>query len=312
MRYDQPVIKQNIAKSIEKNYGITVDTIEFIPVGEESYAYIILDKNKNKYFAKFCDNKDVIGNIDMANKILLRLKHLDFVVPPIEVDGQTSFALLKGKLYLFPYVDGENVSLGNHEWNKILISKIVDIMVKIHKSTQLIDFTLPKEQFENHFAERLDRLLDLIKIKPDDDKEISQLLTKNEILIRKIIDQHTELGRKYKKSDVQFVLTHGDITGLNIIDTGKSLKLVDWDGAMLAPAERDINFFSSNPHFSIAEYLKKTGKNQYFPELRSYYGQQWSLDSIIGNFETLLSEKSKYVDRKESIDEIKKYLSYYN
>lgn len=312
MKYDNHIIKQNITEGIKKDYGIFVETIDFIPVGEESYSYLVVDKKKNKFFAKFCAKKDVIKNIDRANKLLLKLKHLSFVVPPIEVGGKTSFSVLEGKLYLFPYIKGKVIKMGNHEWGKELVSKITDIMVKIHSSAYLVDFDLPKENFENNFTERLDRLLDLIKVESTEDKEITQLLIKNEILIKKVINQHTELENEYKKSKVEFVLTHGDITGLNIIDTGKVLKLVDWDGAMFAPAERDINFFSSNSHFSVDEYLRKMSKEQYFRELRNYYGQRWCLDSIIGNFETLLSKESKYVDRTESLDEIKEYLSYCN
>jgi thiamine kinase-like enzyme len=310
MKHDEPSIKRNIAKCVEENYRIEIKTIDFIPIGEESYAYVVSDKNKSNYFVKYCAKNNVIKNINITNKLLLKLKHLDFVVPPIEVNGQTSFSLLNGKLYLFPYITGKNITSGNHEWTKSLTSKIVDMMVKIHNSTNLLNFKLPEEQFKNRFTERLNRLLDSIKSKSISDKEISEFLAKNKTLIRNTITQHAKLGDKYRNSDTQFVLTHGDITGLNIIDTGTSLKLVDWDGAMLAPAERDINFFSSNPHFSIDRYLKKTSNYQYNQELVDYYGQQWTLDSIVGNFEMLLSEQSKYIDRKESIDEIKEYLSY--
>ena len=309
MRYEDHVIKQNITKSIKKDYGIFVETIDFIPIGEASYSYLVVDKKKNNYFAKFCAKKDVIKGIDKANELLKKLKHLSFVVPPIEVNGKTSFSMLSGKLYLFPYIKGKVIKIGNHEWGKELVSKITDIMIMIHSSTHLVDFDLPKENFGNNFIERLNELLDSNKTISAGDEKSRALLIGNKTLITKVIDKHTRLGKKYRKSKVEIVLTHGDLTGLNIIDTGKALKLVDWDGAMLAPAERDINFFSLNPHFSIDEYLRKAGKKQYFKELRDYYSQQWCLDSIIGNFETLLSEKSKYVNRAESLNEIEKYLS---
>ena len=109
-------------------------------------------------------------------------------------------------------------------------------------------------------------------------------------------------GSKYKVNPPEFVLTHGDVTGLNIIKIGGGLKLVDWDGAMFAPKERDYIFFNGNPYFSTPHDT----------ELREYYTDTWALDSIIGNFESLLSDGSEKADKNDYIEEIKLYLSYYS
>ncbi|WKZ31133.1 MAG: phosphotransferase [Candidatus Dojkabacteria bacterium] len=310
MKYDNATIRDNIVRSIETNYQIVVDTVSFIPIGEESYSYKIKGKNSQTFFAKYCAKKEIIASIDIVNELLLKLSNFEFVVPPIQIRGKTSCSVLEGKLYLFPFINGTNISLGNHDWDKTLYERIFDIMIKIHNSTHIINLNLPKETFENNFIDRLNLLVSVVGNNQNYDKQTNELLIMNETLIRKIINQHTLLGAMYKKKNLRFVLTHGDITGLNIIKTTKGMKLIDWDGAMFTPSERDLNFLSSNKHFSIKKYITET-KSKHYPDLLDYYGQQWSLNSILENFEALLSSNMTNINKDDCIDEINEYLSYY-
>lgn len=310
MKYDNPKIKQGVIKILKSNYNLSITSLKFIPVGEESYCYLVVDKNQNKFFAKFCESLSVVKNIDLVNKLLLQLKHLNFVVPPVEVSGKTSFPFLGGKVYVYPYVEGRVVNISNTRFDQKLVLRLLDIMVKIHSSTDKITVNLPRENFDNNFRAEIEQLVKRSQsnnISP----EIKSLLETNLNLIREIIKKHTLLGKKYKEEKLDFVLTHGDITGLNIIISDDNLKLTDWDGVMFAPAERDINFFFDNPHFSIDAYLKKMNKNHYEPRLIEYYGQQWALGSIIGNFNKLISSEMNESDKAECIEEISEYLDYF-
>ena len=87
--------------------------------------------------------------------------------------------------------------------------------------------------------------------------------------------------------------------------------MVDWDGAMLAPRERDLNFLYDNPNFSLAKYAQLSGYQNFDLQMKEYYGRQWALDSIIGNFESLLRNSKSKVDENEYLEEIEKYLGYY-
>ena len=138
--------------------------------------------------------------------------------------------------------------------------------------------------------------------------EVASILESNEILIRKLITEHTKLGDFYKNNKPNLVLTHGDITGRNIILAEDSLKLVDWDGALISPPERDLNFLLDNPYFAVDKYLRKMGMDRYDPKLKEYYGQQWALGSTIGNLENLLKMDLTPEDQAEYIDEAKEYL----
>lgn len=313
MKHDNPLIKQKVMDVVGKHYRIPIKTIKFIPVGEESFAYKVVSTDLKEYFVRYCERKESIEKSAIINKLLIKLSHYDFVVPPLTTNEESFVKVLKGVVTVFPFIKGKVITKGNHELNKTLVAKLLKVMVRIHQSTLLVgELPLPEEDFKNNFSMQLNKILKSVKNKPEIDHKVIRLLKENQKLIEELIEKHTSLGNKYQKKVIDFVLTHGDITGLNIIDTDEGLKLVDWEGAMLAPPERDLNFFSSNPHFSIKEYLKMTRRKTYDPELREYYGQQWSLSSILGNFEKLLSSKSKYVDKEECLEEIKEYLSYWD
>lgn len=312
MKYDNQNIKQSVVGGLKKYYGIDTNSIIFKPVGEESYSYLAIDKNGKQYFVKYCEKANVTKNIDLVNQLLVQLKEFDFVVPPVESEGITSFNLLSGKIYVYPYIDGEIVIIGNGKFEKELVDKLLDIMVKIHSSKDKITINLPIENFENDFIVDFEKLLSLLNNKKGQvDQEVASVLKSNENLIRELIGGHTKLGEFYKNNKPSLVLTHGDITGRNIILTKDSLKLVDWDGAMIAPFERDLNFLLDNPHFSVNEYLRKMRKDSYDPKLKEYYGQQWALGSIIGNLENLLTMDLTPEDRIEYLEEMKEYLGYY-
>lgn len=119
------------------------------------------------------------------------------------------------------------------------------------------------------------------------------------------------MGNKYIVSNPKLVLTHGDITGLNIILSEEGLKLTDWDGACYAPKERDFIFLFDNPNFSLEQYFQLTGEKYYDPLLKEFYNLDWALNSIIGNFENLINTNKSKDDKQECFDEIIEYLSYY-
>jgi spectinomycin phosphotransferase/16S rRNA (guanine(1405)-N(7))-methyltransferase len=137
------------------------------------------------------------------------------------------------------------------------------------------------------------------------------MFEENEGSIAGIIEAQASEANVYRERSVALVLTHGDITGRNMIQTAQGLKLVDWDEAMLAPAERDINFFYDNPNFSLDHYYECVGKDRarFDRRLMEYYGRQWVIESILENFEKLLAPIPES-DKQEYLDEINQYIGY--
>ncbi len=269
MKYNNANIENSVLGVLRQTLGFDVVGCTFVPVGEESYAFSVVVSDGSKYFVKYCDKQKIIKSIDVVNALLLQLKEFDFVVPPIEIGGKTSFEVGSGKIYVYPYIEGSVVRMGNDKFDKELVDKLTEILVKIHSTNPKILTDLPKEDFENNYDPELKHI-------PDE---------KN---FRLMIETQNLVATEYRQKRPELVLTHGDVTGLNIIITNQGdIKLVDWDGAMLAPAERDFNFLYDNPNFSLDKYMQLSGHKVFDLKLKEYYSRQWDLDCIVEDSMTL-------------------------
>ena len=304
MKHNDQTIQDKITQLVKESFDLTVESIEFIPVGEESYVYKLI-ASSGVFFVKFCEKTTIVQNIDVVNSLLVELDYLDFVIPPVKSKQGYSVPLNEGKVYIYPFIEGNIVTISNSDWDPDFVNTMIKIMADIH-SAKNVRVKLPVESFTNNYESRLSTLTSA-----NFDEDVSNLLNKNLNLIQELIGKHNGLAKKYKNTQNRFVLTHGDITGLNVIKTEKGIKLVDWDGAMFAPPERDINFFSDNTHFSLQFYSKLTGLTDFKEELQDYYGQSWSLDCIIQNFESLRDGGASKSDKGEYVEEIEEYLGYY-
>lgn len=297
--------------ALKRFFGFTVVSHKFVPVGEESYAFAVSSSDGNKYFVKFCDSQNVVKAINRVNSLLLQLKQFNFVIPPVEINGVTSFDINKGKIYVYPYIEGTVVNKRNDKFDKGLVDKLTRMMADIHKARLHVAVDIPKEKFINNYDERLNQLL-VAKRNNRFDVNASSLLNNNEKTIRSIIEKQNKIAHRYQSRQLNLVVTHGDITGLNIIVTSEGdLKLVDWDDAMFTPPERDVNFLFDNPHFSLNRYLELSEQSNFDLGMKEYYGRQWSLDSIIGNFESLLNDSKSKGNKSDYLEEIEEYLRYY-
>lgn len=310
MKYNDATIEQVVVDAVKTCYGYCVSSIVFVSVGEESFAYVVTTAEGKKLFIKYRSDPSLMVTIERVNTLLLQLRHLDFVVAPIETKQGTTFCVANGILYGYPYIAGEVVDRGNDTFDKILNDQLTQIMTMIHTATDIVTVPLPQETFCDDFLSRLEAVKKLIK-KETTEKDIRNLFATYEAVIQKLMSVHDDIANKYQAVPPAFVLMHGDITGLNIIRSPHGLKLVDWDGAMFAPPERDLQFFIGNRHFSPDTYLQLTGQTGINRELCTYYSQQWALNSIIGNFKSLLTNEKEYIDRKEYMEEIEQYVRYY-
>ncbi|HEV7424698.1 MAG TPA: hypothetical protein VGO21_05970, partial [Candidatus Paceibacterota bacterium] len=193
MQYDNKIINSETLKILNKNYKLSIDFLSLIPIGEESYCYLGIEESGKKFFAKYCEKLEIIKNIESINNLLLELKNLDFIVSPLEAQGRTVFPVLKGKVYVYPYIEGEVMDMPNEQFNKDLVSKLMGIMVKIHSLGSTVKKNLPREDFVNNFFEKFQQLKKTFKnsLSGEDSK---QLFTEKEKIISQLIENHTNLG----------------------------------------------------------------------------------------------------------------------
>jgi len=297
---------QTKIEHVLSSQGLQVNSLQFIPIGEDSYSWSAESEN-GKVFIKLNTRTSNHLKIKKINKLLQTLSTYDFIVAPLVIDAQTEYSIEEGLLYVYPFIEGEPTKMGNEVFDKKLIDKIIEILSIIHT----IDInSLPdieKEAFENPFSELFSNLKTNLK-----DREVDEFIRENNSKIERLISDFDLLCKNFQHDKPQMVLTHGDVTGLNIMQTHtEEIKLIDWDGAMLAMKERDLNFINDNPNFDLEKYVSLTGFNTCDKSVLKYYGDIWSLESILDNLEKLNNYDPKYGSREELLADVEEYLGYY-
>lgn len=285
-----------------KELGINIKTISFIPIGEESYAWRILTKKKD-IFLKYCTKKEILNTLPKINKLLLQLSNYDFIVPPIVLNGKTEIPFQDGYIYAYPYVEGNVITIDNADLDKDIVKRITEIMGEIH-STNIENFDIEREKFEYDFRKMYEDIKNGRDIPEVSDLDMEKL--------DRVIQEFEDINNKYRDNNPDMVLTHGDITGSNILlDKNSNIKLLDWDGVKIAPKERDINFLFDNPNFDFKYYQSISNSNDFILEIRDYYNYIWALDSILENMYRLQNYIEDYGRREYLLEDINEYLGYY-
>lgn len=297
---------QNKIQDFLASKGFKVHSLQFIPIGEDSYSWSAISET-GKVFIKLNTVFSNHSKIKQVNKLLQTLSKYDFIVAPLMIDEATEFSLEEGLLYVYPFIDGEPTKMGNEVFDKKLIDKLIEILSVIHTIDINLLPELEKTTFDNPFTKSFADLKATLK-----DKEVEKFINKNSEKINQIINNFDSLCKKFQQEKPQLVLTHGDVTGLNIMQTPLGeIKLIDWDGAMITPKERDLNFINDNPNFDLEKYFSLTGFKTCDKEVLKYYGDIWSLDSILDNLDKLNNYDPKYGSREDLWEDVNEYLGYY-
>jgi thiamine kinase-like enzyme len=286
--------------------NITIKDITFIPLGEESYGWKIETDNQT-IFLKYCTQKRILKNLSKINKLLLSLNNYGFIVPPVLLNGKTELPFKDGYIHAYPFIEGEVYTIFNDNFDKNLISELIKIMGDIH-NVDINNLDIPKEDFNYNFRELYTQIL----IDLDNGMLVPEVSREDLNKLDNVISNFNKTSEYYRNNPPKLILTHGDITGRNILRSNNGeIKLIDWDEARISPKERDINFIYDNPNFNFEDYKNISNSDDYNPELREYYGNQWALESILVNITRLQHFKEEYGSREYLLEDVIECLGYY-
>lgn len=298
MQNINPKLQEELVNFLTK-ININVISIIFIPLGEESYGWKI-GTDQQTLFLKYCTQERILKDLPKINRLLLSLKHFDFIVPPVLLNGRTELPFKDGYIYAYPFVEGEVYTIKNDEFGKKLTDELTEIMGEIHK-VDIKDIDIPKESFNFNFQEQYKQILHDI----DSGRSVPEASKSDFEKIEKMISAFEKMSQYYQQNCPKMVLTHGDITGRNIlVNKEGDIKLLDWDEAKISPKEKDINFLYDNPNFDFKYYQSITKSEDFNPNVRKYYGYVWDLESILVNIQRLQYFKEEYGSREYLMEDV--------
>jgi len=270
MKYEIPLDRERLIASIHHQYGLEVVRLDFIPQGEVGQHYRATCADQRLFFIT------LLGDNRLAR---LGASRLDFyliltselyerglfrqLAPPIRtLKGDLKITFEGQPVILYREIPGQNL-MESLLLPPDLPQKTAELIANLHEVTSHLQLKIPYvEQFTLPFEQTLlEGLAALEKIgKPNKPGRLAlrDLLLPNQELIRNLLGSLRRLAEQAAGLQPDLVLCHTDANLANLIlEEGGELFLVDWEGAMLAPAEHDLFIFTGDGFPDFLHYYRQ-------------------------------------------------------
>ena len=293
-----PLQDQHILKCLRLNYGLTLDGLEFLPIGNDSSAWVYkVDDDGLYYFLKVKRGDIPIASLDVPR--FLHETGIEPVVAPIANNrGEYWTALDDFVLILYPYIVGQtgmDSGLTPFQWHELGTT-----LKRIHTIGFPAKFIseVPRESFipNRKWTKAIRSFKQMLAEAPftdDLEREFAVFWQQHSAEIDHIVHRTETLGQLLRNQTLPFVLCHADFHTANVlIDDQMQIYIVDWDQPIFAPKERDLMFV-------VGGRIAGSGQNELEQAFLNGYGQpdvDW-LAVAYYRYEWVVQEIGDYVDR---------------
>jgi len=249
MREDPGLDACEVAASLEAHYGLRVLSVAFMPLGYDPNAavYRVGSSEGDVYFLKARFGPVYEPGLRVPRALIER--GIPNVLAPVRARSGRLWCPLDNRpgynLVLYPFVEGESAmvaGLSDEHWREFGRT-----LRAVHDGGfgERFRGLLPVETFSLPSAAPVRRLLALVHEKEFEGEAagLAAFLRGHAGRIERVLARAEELGRSLRARAFEPVLCHADIHAANILvgDDGR-LYLIDWDGPLVAPRERDLLF----------------------------------------------------------------------
>jgi spectinomycin phosphotransferase len=300
-----------LVAALRRDYGLSASAVRFIPVGETAWCYQVTDEQGGRWFLKL-GRPDATepARADFALRLGRALADLGLPVPrPQAAQGGALWSWLRGlRLALFEFVDGEPLS--DQDLSAAGLTDLVaSLTAAIHGATRALPAPVPFTETFEVWADGLRRCL--AELEPSarlDDglvAEARELVWPQRAALLGMQEQVQALGDAARAQPRELVLCHGDLYGDNLLVDGTGrVWLVDWDGAVLAPRERDLALFTSRGFEQfLAGYERAVGHGiDLDVDLLAFFLLRRNLDDLVDWLEGVLTSDRPIEQRRADLD----------
>jgi spectinomycin phosphotransferase len=294
MRENPGLDVDKISASLEAQYGLRVTAATFLPIGYDPNAavYEVAARDGNAYFLKVR-----FGPVDETGLLVPRalIDHgIQNVLAPLPTRSSSLWCPLGGypdcSIVLYPFLRGESamvVGLSDDQWREF-----GSTLREVHDSAlgESLRGRLPVEAFSLPSAASVRRLLALVgetEFGGAAAARLAAFLREHDDRIRRILARAEALGGSLRTKPFEHVLCHADIHAANVLvgDDGR-IHLIDWDGPLVAPRERDLLFVIGSKIARAVEpreealFFEGYGRVEIDPEALIYYRYERIIEDV--------------------------------
>jgi hypothetical protein len=296
---------------VADGWGFDVVAAEYAAVGGGSYHWVVSDRAGTRRFVTGDDleTKSWLGDtrdlefdglrraFDTA--LALHDAGLGFVVAPIPTGGGETVLRIASRytMALFPFVAGQAGTYG--EYDAATRAAVVSMLAELHRATPSVATVARSIGLELPGRGRLETALAALD-EPWPGGPFSERA--REALARHasdVIEQlalYDRLSADVASRNGEWVVTHGEPHAANVLSTGESHVLVDWDTVALAPPERDLWILvGDSSDEEAARYAAATGHRVDQAALH-FFQLRWDLNDIAAFTALLRSPHDEHED----------------
>ncbi|RKU25869.1 hypothetical protein C6499_14255 [Candidatus Poribacteria bacterium] len=289
MKVDNTFDKTELKESLSSAYALPLQSITFFPEGEDSYGYIVLSENGEKYFAKASTS---VPNSCLQVASLLRHQcDISGIVAPLEtLKGTLSVPWHNFQVSLFPFIEGKSrwdLWKVGKDFTDAELSQTAALLATIHGCTDAVaSNNLTVATYDLPLRQELHRVLEAPEKIPAQNryqKRLLEAIVQHRSEILQTLERYDSLGRSASVLQTPFVITHGDPTPGNlIINAENRLYIIDWDGVCLGPPEKDLVSFTGERFEVVLESYLAERRNpvRLHADIFGFYIYEWTLNEI--------------------------------
>jgi spectinomycin phosphotransferase len=284
-----------LAAAMRRSYEINVSAIEFLPGGEDTNAWVYrvdTEHASTKYVVKVRAPTESNEAASAVPRFLYE-SGVPHVVAPVRSTTQ-SLSVQEGPFMLtvYPFIEGSTgveAGLSEQHWRAL-----GSLVKQLHTSALPSDLSevLAAEDYRPSALEvvrRVDRAVSRSSFPDPSTQEVAAFWKSRRHDIHALVERTEELGPQVEQLSLPLVLCHADLHTWNVmIDRDGELWVVDWDGVVRAPKERDLMFLVGGIDARLIEphetewFFEGYGDVAVDPLALSYYRHAWAAQDVGG------------------------------
>lgn len=259
---------EQIIDCLRHEYELDVESLSSLLLGADvnTSVYRVVAKNGAAYFAKL--RKRDFDEASVTIPSFLSASGIQQVIPPLtNRNGQLWANLDPFKLTLYPFIEGQaglEIKMSGEQWfdfgTALKRFHTTDIPLPITSGIQRDDFS---SRWRDTVKQNLDELAGEVFDQPIKVEAANFLISKKAEILD-VVKRAEQLARMLVEQPPEFILSHGDLHGWNLlIDHSGVLYIVDWDGLLFAPKERDLMFIGGG--HGDSGYTPQEEESMFYP-----------------------------------------------
>ncbi len=301
-------------------WGFDVEAVHYAAVGGGSYHWVVNDLRGTRGFvtADDLDQKPWLGETRESafdglrrafdTAVALRDGSLGFVVAPIPTSRGEAVRRIgpRHTIALFPFVDGQAGRYGHYDTAER--AAIVTMLAELHEATPVVASVAGSTGLDlpgrRHIEAGLQELNQTWLGGPFSEPA-RQALASHASDVAELLALADRFSADVAGRGSKWVVTHGEPHAANVMRTGESHVLVDWDTVALAPPERDLWMVVGDTADEATLYADATG-HQLDQVAVNFFRLAWDLKDLATYIDVLRAPHPHSKDTVQAYDGLTK------